>query len=96
MNSKTTTTVRIAQIEYWLASWRGSLKKTIRDRIAKDSPIFVAKMTFGGSDRPISHSLEKPSFKAFHRLLVLSKSDLKHRDWALVKLLVELLSVRSE
>lgn len=59
LNSKMTTTVRIAQTEYWPRSLKGSFKNMRRDTRVRAKLILAAKITFRGSDRPNSHPFEK-------------------------------------
>ncbi|WVZ15364.1 hypothetical protein V8G54_012930 [Vigna mungo] len=74
LNSKTTTTVRIAQTEYRLTSSKGFLRKIRRERRMRASPIFAENMIFLGSDIPISHARAVTRFVLFHAPMIPSET----------------------
>lgn len=80
LNSKIRTTVRVAQMAYWLMSLRGSLKKMARETIANAKPTFAANATLRGSDRPISYNCTSVLCKLFQKFAIPSDMDRKHRN----------------
>lgn len=83
LNSNMTITVRIAQMEYWLISVPDEpepfqkMSKETRDNV---SPILIAKITFLGSDFPISHTFLENSCTPLHIFLNFSLNALKNLD----------------
>lgn len=72
LNSKTTTTVRIAQTEY-LLNCSSSMYMT-SETMAKDKPALTAKITLRRSERPISYNLEATSLDQLWKLMTPSES----------------------
>lgn len=72
LNSKTTTTVRIAQTEY-LLNCSSSMYMT-SETMAKDKPALTAKRTLRRSERPISYNLEAKSLDQLWKLTTRSES----------------------
>lgn len=82
LNSKTTTTVRIAQTEYRPTSSNGSLRKIKREISVKARPNLAANTALRGSDWPISMALEKKSRTSAHEFAHQARTEAKHDEFA--------------
>lgn len=80
LNSKTTTTVRIAQTEYRLRPLNGSFKKISSETSIKAKPILAEKTIFLGSDRPICHALAATSWNFLKDSETLSQNDRQEKQ----------------